>query len=74
MMCAVYLGCRPQLQRIKIRVAVIDPLHALILVFHDSIVREHSREGVLSLEATIDCKVLPIEHSILPRPGLIEAL
>ena len=73
MMLAVYLGCGPQLQRIKVRVAVIDPLHALILVSHDAIVGEHSGEGVLSLEATIDCKVLPIEH-FLPRPGLIEAL
>ena len=52
---------------------MFDPLHALIIVFHDAIVGEDSWEGVLALEATIDCKVLPIEHS-LPRPGLIKAL
>jgi hypothetical protein len=52
---------------------MIDPLHALILVSQDAIVGEHSGKGVLSLEATIDCKILPIEN-ILPRPGLIEAL
>lgn len=73
MMYTVYLGCRPQLKMIKIRVAVIDPLNALILVSQDAIVGEDSGEGVLSLEATIDCKVLPVEH-ILPRPALIEAL
>ena len=52
---------------------MIDPLNALILVSQDAIVGEDSGEGVLSLEATIDCKVFPIEH-ILPRPALIEAL
>jgi hypothetical protein len=52
---------------------VIDPLNALIRIFDDAIVGEHSGEGVISLEAPIDCEILPIEH-IFPWPGLIEAI
>lgn len=52
---------------------MIDPLYALILISQDAIVGEHSGEGVLALEATIDCEILSIEH-IFPRPGLIEAI